>query len=214
MAENETPETEASSDTPQDAEEAVQTQAAASVPDEAPASAESATPQEAEQAPSPPAQKPAEVLPPKERKRRARAAKSTSRRPSTPEERRVLRARKRELRRQGRTRLRDKRRRERTAGGGEASTAAEGAPRPDGAGKQKTRQGVVVSDRAAKTITVRIDTAHRHSRYEKIVRTSRTVHAHDEGGEAHVGDTVVVRECRPLSRTKHWRLERILERAG
>jgi small subunit ribosomal protein S17 len=73
---------------------------------------------------------------------------------------------------------------------------------------------VVVSDRAAKTITVRIDTARRHPRYEKIVRTSRTLHAHDERGEAHIGDTVVVRECRPLSRTKRWRLERILERAG
>jgi len=72
----------------------------------------------------------------------------------------------------------------------------------------------VVSDRAAKTITIRIDAAHRHRRYEKIVRTSRTLHAHDEQGEAHVGDTVIVRECRPLSRTKRWRLERIVERAG
>ncbi|MBV8734723.1 MAG: 30S ribosomal protein S17 [Solirubrobacterales bacterium] len=213
MAENETPETEASSDTPQEPEEAVQAQA--SGPDQGPASDESATPAEAqEQTPAAAAPKPAEVLPPKERKQRARAAKGGSRRASSPEERLAQRTRKRELRRQGRARLRDKRRRERTGEGGKPAAAAQGAPRQRGAGKQKTRQGVVVSDRAAKTITVRIDTAHRHSRYEKIVRTSRTVHAHDEGGEAHVGDTVVVRECRPLSRTKRWRLERILERAG
>ncbi|MDQ6816658.1 MAG: 30S ribosomal protein S17 [Actinomycetota bacterium] len=86
-------------------------------------------------------------------------------------------------------------------------------PREHGAGKQKTRQGVVVSDRAQKTITVRIDVSHRHPRYSKIVRTSSTLHAHDERDDAHLGDTVLVRECRPLSRTKRWRLVEVLERA-
>ena len=71
---------------------------------------------------------------------------------------------------------------------------------------QKIRQGVVVSDKADKTITVRIDIARRHRRYEKIVRTSNTLHAHDERNDAHIGDTVIVREARPLSRTKRWRL--------
>jgi small subunit ribosomal protein S17 len=80
-------------------------------------------------------------------------------------------------------------------------------------GVQKTRQGVVVSDKADKTITVRIDVARRHRRYQKIVRTSSTVHAHDSRNEAHTGDTVVVRESRPLSRTKRWRLVEVLERA-
>ena len=75
------------------------------------------------------------------------------------------------------------------------------------------RQGVVVSDAADKTITVRIDIARRHRRYEKIVRTSHTLHAHDERNDAHVGDTVIVRECRPLSRTKRWRLVEVVERA-
>ena len=75
------------------------------------------------------------------------------------------------------------------------------------------RQGVVVSDRADKTITVRIDIARRHRRYEKIVRTSNTVHAHDESNDAHIGDTVIVRECRPLSRIKRWRLVEVVERA-
>ena len=52
------------------------------------------------------------------------------------------------------------------------------------------RQGIVVSDKADKTITVRIDTARQHRRYEKIVRSSTTLHAHDERNDAHVGDTV------------------------
>jgi small subunit ribosomal protein S17 len=80
-------------------------------------------------------------------------------------------------------------------------------------GQQKTRQGIVVSDRAAKTIAVRIDVTRRHPRYAKVVRTSTTLHAHDERGEAHIGDTVVIRESRPLSRTKRWRLMEVLERA-
>ena len=75
------------------------------------------------------------------------------------------------------------------------------------------RQGIVVSDKADKTITVRIDTPRRHRRYEKIVRTSSTLHAHDEHNEAHAGDTVRVIESRPLSRTKRWRLVEVLERA-
>ena len=86
-------------------------------------------------------------------------------------------------------------------------------PREHAPGKPKTRQGVVVSNRAAKTITVRIDTTGRHRRYEKIVRTSRTVHAHDEREEAGIGDTVLVRESRPISRTKRWRLIEVVERA-
>jgi small subunit ribosomal protein S17 len=77
----------------------------------------------------------------------------------------------------------------------------------------KVRQGVVVSDKADKTITVRIDIVRRHSAYEKIVRRSRTLHAHDERNEAGAGDVVRVVETRPLSRTKRWRLLEILEKA-
>ena len=75
------------------------------------------------------------------------------------------------------------------------------------------RQGVVVSDKADKTITVRIDIARQHRMYKKIVRTSSMLHAHDEQNEAGIGDTVRVIESRPLSRTKRWRLVEILERA-
>ncbi len=95
--------------------------------------------------------------------------------------------------------------------GGETGTGtppAERKPNP-----AKTRQGVVVSDRADKTITVRIDIARRHPTYEKVVRRSRTLHAHDERNEAGEGDIVRVIETRPLSRTKRWRLVEVVEKA-
>jgi small subunit ribosomal protein S17 len=77
----------------------------------------------------------------------------------------------------------------------------------------KVRQGLVVSAKPDKTITVRIDTARRHPRYEKIVRSSTTLHAHDETNDAHEGDTVRIVESRPLSRLKRWTLDEVLERA-
>jgi small subunit ribosomal protein S17 len=75
------------------------------------------------------------------------------------------------------------------------------------------RQGVVVSDKADKTISVKIDITRRHRTYKKIVRHSTTLHAHDERNDAHTGDTVRVVESRPLSRTKRWRLVEVVERA-
>jgi small subunit ribosomal protein S17 len=154
------------------------------------------------------------VLAPKERRQRARAARAAKTSPRgerTPEERQAERdaerGRKAAARRTERQRARAK---ARSASGDGAAQST--PPREHGPGRQKTRQGVVVSDKAAKTITVRIDTARRHRRYQKIVRTSSTLHAHDEQGEAHVGDTVIVRECRPLSRTKRWRLVQVVER--
>ena len=91
---------------------------------------------------------------------------------------------------------------------------AEGtAPAVREPGKPKVRQGVVVSDKADKTITVRIDVTRRHRTYKKIVRSSSTLHAHDEQNEANAGDTVRVIESRPLSRTKRWRLVEVVEKA-
>jgi small subunit ribosomal protein S17 len=78
---------------------------------------------------------------------------------------------------------------------------------------RKTRQGRVVSSKPDKTITVQIEIARRHPQYEKIVRRSRTLHAHDARNEAGEGDLVKVVETRPLSRTKRWRLVEILEKA-
>jgi small subunit ribosomal protein S17 len=167
---------------------------------------------EATEAAAQPAEPP-EVVAPKERRRRARAVKAAkvpARGPRTTEERLDERAAERRAkaveRRTGRLRARAKAR-------AADHTSVQTPPREHAPGKQKSRQGIVTSDRADKTITVRIDLARRHRRYSKIVRTSTTLHVHDERNDAHTGDTVVVRECRPLSRTKRWRLVEILERA-
>jgi len=156
---------------------------------------------------------PAEILSPKERRSRMRArkaAKAPARAALSPEERHqeriAERAQKATTRRAGRLHAREK---AKLSGVTATATPA----REHVQGKQKSRLGVVVSDRAAKTITVRIDVAHRHRRYDKVVRTSTTLHAHDERDEAHIGDTVLVRESRPLSRTKRWRLIEVIERA-
>jgi small subunit ribosomal protein S17 len=96
---------------------------------------------------------------------------------------------------------------------------AKGEPRPGTPpadrepGRRKIRQGTVVSDKANKTITVEVELARRHPAYEKVVRRSRKLHAHDEANEAREGDVVRVVETRPLSRTKRWQLAEIVERA-
>jgi small subunit ribosomal protein S17 len=95
----------------------------------------------------------------------------------------------------------------------ERATATAVAPKEHGPGRPKVRQGIVVSAKPDKTITVRIDVARRHRVYKKIVRESTTLHAHDERNDAHEGDTVRIVETRPLSKTKRWRLEEVLERA-
>ncbi|MGA2014238.1 MAG: 30S ribosomal protein S17 [Solirubrobacteraceae bacterium] len=162
------------------------------------------------EAPSAPAA-PQPVLAPKERRQRARAAKASkikARAARTPEERHAERVAERVAKARARRAERAQAKAKTTH-----SAAEPTPPREHVAGTQKTRQGIVVSDKADKTITVRIDTARRHRRYEKIVRTSQTLHAHDESNDAHIGDTVTVREARPLSRTKRWRLVDVIERA-
>jgi small subunit ribosomal protein S17 len=79
--------------------------------------------------------------------------------------------------------------------------------------RRKVRTGVVVSDKMDKTVLVRIDRKVRHPLYKKTVARSSKLAAHDEGNEAHVGDTVRVMETRPLSKSKRWRLVEIVERA-
>jgi small subunit ribosomal protein S17 len=74
-------------------------------------------------------------------------------------------------------------------------------------------QGVVTSDKMAKTIVVEIMMRKLHPLYKKYVTRSKKMKAHDEKNEAHIGDTVRVEECRPLSRDKRWRLVEIVERA-
>ncbi len=78
---------------------------------------------------------------------------------------------------------------------------------------RKVRQGTVVSDGREKTITVEVLDSVRHARYDKTIQLRRRFHVHDEGNEAKVGDTVRIVETRPLSKTKRWRLDEIVERA-
>jgi small subunit ribosomal protein S17 len=80
-------------------------------------------------------------------------------------------------------------------------------------GRRRVRIGVVVSDAMDKTVVVRIDRQIRHALYGKTMRRSSKLAAHDESNEARVGDTVRVMETRPLSKTKHWRLVEIVEKA-
>src|SRR5262245_33862466 len=74
-------------------------------------------------------------------------------------------------------------------------------------------QGVVASDKGNKTIKVVVDYQMRHPKYNKYLKHRTVLHAHDEKNEAHEGDTVEITECRPLSKTKHHRLLRIVTKA-
>ena len=149
----------------------------------------------------------------KERNAAARKAKAVQAGPRTLEvrleERRAHRERNAAQRRAYRAKQKAKRAEVRAAA---PEVEVQHAPE-HGPGKPKVRQGVVTSDKGAKTISVRVDTARRHKRYHKILRSSTTLHVHDESNDANAGDTVRVMECRPMSRTKRWRLIEVLERA-
>jgi small subunit ribosomal protein S17 len=80
-------------------------------------------------------------------------------------------------------------------------------------GRRQERRGVVVSDKGDKTIVVKVDVIKAHAKYRKVVRRSVKFHAHDEQNTAGVGDTVRIVETRPLSKTKHWRLAEVVEKA-
>ena len=151
---------------------------------------------------------PAEQLDPKERRRRARSAHPGEAGAQLSVEERVQR------REEARRRKAAERRRYRKGRGaarhqpGTGTSPAERQP-----GTQKVRQGMVVSSKADKTITVRVESARRHPSYEKIIRRTKTLHAHDERNEAGEGDVVRLVETRPMSKTKRWRLAEVLERA-
>jgi small subunit ribosomal protein S17 len=215
MADQENPETEPT-DRAYEAAATEEPEAEAGAPAEEAAAPEAGAPAEAEEPaaadPTAPAQQAAAAAPtapqappatPKERKVSARERRG-KRRGATPEERAELRRQKAAARTRRRAGEKAKR--------GDATREGTARAEP-GTGAPKTRLGKVVSDKADKTITVRIDVARRHRRYQKIVRSSTTLHAHDERNDAHEGDLVRVVEARPTSRTKRWRLVEILERA-
>jgi len=167
---------------------------------DAPAAEEAEAPAEA--APDPDAD-----LPWKERRRLRRSRQPHEAGPQlSPEEREA----KRGARRQAKA---AERRKERAGAKAEHSAGTGTPPAEHSANAAKVRQGVVVSDKGDKSITVRIDIARRHPTYEKIVRRSRTLHAHDERNEAGEGDVVRIIETRPLSKTKRWRLVDVVEKA-
>jgi small subunit ribosomal protein S17 len=89
------------------------------------------------------------------------------------------------------------------------TSGAEGGSR----GFRKTREGYVVSDKMAKTVTVEVEDRVQHPRYGKTIRRTTKVKAHDEANAAGVGDRVLLMETRPLSATKRWRVVQIIEKA-
>jgi len=200
MADTENPETP---ETPEEAVDAVEA-AEAETTGEAEAAPEADATPEAEAAPAGPA--------PTKREQRAAARHSeASKRPSrTPEERQQERVDRRKAKAVARRRRRLQEREKAAANRTEVPPTPP-VERPEG--RPKERQGIVVSAKPDKTITVRIDVARRHRRYEKIVRSSQKLTAHDEANEAGEGDTVRIVESRPLSRSKRWRLTEVLERA-
>lgn len=73
--------------------------------------------------------------------------------------------------------------------------------------------GRVVSDKMSKTVTVLVERKVKHPLYGKIIRRSKKYHAHDENNEFHEGDLVEIQECRPIARTKAWRVSKLVEKA-
>jgi small subunit ribosomal protein S17 len=151
---------------------------------------------------------PEDDLPWKERRRLAKSRRPHKAAPQLSSEERIAQ---RDAERKRRMALRSK---QRAAAKSDKAEAGAGTPPAErAANAAKVRQGIVVSNKGEKSITVQIDIVRRHRMYEKVVRRSRTLHAHDERNEANEGDVVRVVETRPLSKTKRWRLVEILEKA-
>ena len=82
-----------------------------------------------------------------------------------------------------------------------------------GRGNRQELVGVVTSAKMQKTIVVRVRSTTQHPLYERVVRSAKKYYAHDEAGEAKVGDTVRIVSTRPLSKLKRWRLKEVLQRS-
>lgn len=83
----------------------------------------------------------------------------------------------------------------------------------DERGHRKERVGVVTSNAMQKTVTVSVERVVPHPLYKKAIKQTKKYKAHDEQSQCQVGDTVLIRETRPLSKTKRWRVVRVLKRA-
>ncbi len=82
------------------------------------------------------------------------------------------------------------------------------------AGKRRTKVGRVISDKMDKTVVVSVERLRRHPIYKRVVRLSSKFKAHDEENSAHVGDTVLIEESKPLSREKRWRVVEVVARSS
>ncbi len=191
------------------AEETVEEAPAAEATEEAPA-AEEAPVEDGGDAPAAEETSepnPEDDLPWKERRRLQRSRRPHKAGPALDEEgRKAERAKARE-------RKATLRRKQRAAAKASHASGTGTPPAEHESNAAKVRQGIVVSSKGDKSITVRIDIARRHRTYEKIVRSSTKLHAHDERNEAGEGDVVRVIETRPLSKTKRWRLVDVVEKA-
>ncbi len=167
--------------------------------------AEAAAEPEAEADPDP-----LDELPWKERRRVLKSREAgVAGPPLTGEERDARRIEERKQK----ARQRRKRRADNKAKAPKGSGTGTPVPEKTRTGKPKERQGLVTSNKSDKTITVQIDSARRHPVYEKIVRQRHKIHVHDPQNEADEGDIVRVIETRKLSKTKHWRLVEVIEKA-
>ena len=79
--------------------------------------------------------------------------------------------------------------------------------------KRKTLQGTVVSSKMDKTVVVQVERRYMHPKFKKVVKSNRKYSAHDENNECKPGDVISIRETRPLSKTKRWRMLEVLEKA-
>jgi small subunit ribosomal protein S17 len=82
-----------------------------------------------------------------------------------------------------------------------------------GRGQRQVKVGKVVSNKMDRTVVVSVDKTVTHSLYHRQMKRSSKFHAHDEGNDCNIGDTVEIVSCRPLSKTKRWRVREILHRA-
>jgi len=79
---------------------------------------------------------------------------------------------------------------------------------------KRVLSGRVVSDKMDKTVTVLVERKVTHPIYGKVIRRSQKLHAHDEANECHLGDIVQIEECRPMSRTKSWKVTQLVQKAA
>jgi len=95
-----------------------------------------------------------------------------------------------------------------------AAPAPAGAPTAENRPHRKERVGEVISNKMAKTIIVRVERRFPHPKFKKVITGYKKFYAHDEKGEARVGDRVRIEETRPLSKLKRWRLSSVVERGS